>query len=730
LLCLFVAAPAPQSAAPQASAAANEELWEAARSGDLARLTQALERGADVHAKTRYGVTALTFAADRGHVEIVKLLLERGADVNAQDTFYKMRALDIASMNGHSEIVQLLLERGSKGAAGVLASAAQQGNLALVKAALASSDITRQHVNSAIAVAKRGGKADALEALNAKLAAMPADAGPPPVVIDPAVLRTYAGTYRNPSSGMTVTAAFADGQLTLAAAGNPPLTLVPTSQAAFRAAEFEGLAFSFSGRGGMIETMTLTQNNATQVFERVAADAAAAAAAPPPAPATAAEPKADRGALAPAPRGEPRPWPGFRGDNAAGSGDGQGAVAEWDVETNRNVLWKTPVAGISNSSPIVWGERVLVVTAISSAGDKTFRTGLYGDVAPVKDLSEHAWKILCLDKATGKVRWEQTVFTGVPRVKRHTKASQANSTPVTDGKRVVALFGSIGLLAAWDMDGKPLWTQDVGVLDSGWFFDPEYQWGHSSSPVIYRHTVIVQADRQKQSYIAAYDLDSGKQVWRTERDEIPTWGTPALFRSEGRDQIVTNGPKIRAYDPANGKLLWTLGPNSEITVGTPVVGDGLVYVTGGYPPVRPIYAVRPTASGDITITKEQATHDAIAWSNEQGTYIPSPLFYRGILYTCGNNGIVTAYEAKTGKRLYRARIGGGGSYAASPVAADGRLYFANEDGEVYVVRAGDKYEELAKNEMKEVIMSTPAISDGVIIVRTLNHVYAIGANKP
>jgi outer membrane protein assembly factor BamB len=696
LLCLLVPAPAPQSAQPQASAAANEELWEAARSGDLARLTKALESGADVHAKTRYGVTALTFAADRGHVEIVKLLLERG----------------------------------SKGAGNVLVSAAQEGNLALVKAALASSEITRQNVNSAIAIAKRAGKADVLEALNARLAAMPADAGPPPVVVDPAVLQTYAGTYRNPSSGMTVTAAFADGQLTLAAGGNPPLTLVATSQVAFRAAEFEGLAFSFSGRGGTIETMTLTQNNATQVFERVAADAAAPAAAPPPAPATAADPKPDPGALAPAPRGEPRPWPGFRGDNAAGSGDGQGAVVEWSVETNRNILWKTPVPGISNSSPIVWGDRVFVVTAISSAGDKTFRTGLYGDVAPVKDLSEHTWKVLCLEKATGRVRWEGTVFTGAPKVKRHTKASQANSTPATDGRRVVALFGSIGLLAAWDMDGKPLWTQDVGVLDSGWFFDPEYQWGHSSSPVIYRNTVIVQADRQKQSYIAAYDLDSGKQVWRTDRDEIPTWGTPALFRSEGRDQIVTNGPKIRAYDPSNGKLLWTLGPNSEITVGTPVVGDGLVFVTGGYPPVRPIYAVKPTASGDITITKEQATHDAIAWSNEQGTYIPSPLFYRGILYTCGNNGIVTAYEAKTGKRLYRARIGGGGSYAASPVAADGRLYFANEDGEVYVVRAGDKYEELAKNEMKDVIMSTPAISDGVIIVRTLNHVYAIGAHTP
>jgi outer membrane protein assembly factor BamB len=276
------------------------------------------------------------------------------------------------------------------------------------------------------------------------------------------------------------------------------------------------------------------------------------------------------------------------------------------------------------------------------------------------------------------------------------------------------------------MNGKPLWTKDIGVLNSGWFFDPEYQWGYSSSPTIYNNTVIVQADQQKNSFIAAYDLDSGKQVWRTERDEISTWGTPTLFRAGGRDQIVTNGPKIRGYDPATGKLLWTLGPNSEVTVGTPVVGDGLVYVTGGYPPVRPIYAVKPAASGDITVSKDKPSAEALAWSNGEGTYIPTPVYYDGILYTCGNNGILTAFDAKTGERIYRSRVGGGGSFAASPIAADGRLYLANEDGDVFVIRAGRTYEELAKNQMKEIIMSTPAIADGVIVIRTLGHVYGVG----
>ena len=184
----------------------------------------------------------------------------------------------------------------------------------------------------------------------------------------------------------------------------------------------------------------------------------------------------------------------------------------------------------------------------------------------------------------------------------------------------------------------------LGALDSGWFFDPAFQWGHSSSPIIYRNAVILQADVQKGSYIAAWDMATGKQLWRTERaDEISTWGTPTIARTaDGRDVLVTNGTKIRGYDPATGKQLWTLGPNSEITIGTPVAGNGLVYVTGGYPPVRPIYAIRPGAEGDISLQKGQESNQAIAWSNmTEGTYIPTPLLYDGYLFTLNINGVLT-----------------------------------------------------------------------------------------
>ncbi len=709
---------------PQAAqTTANDELWEAARAGDVARVQKALASGADVNAKARYDMTALAFAADKGHIDVVRLLLDKGAAVNGTDTFYKARAIDLALQNGHRAVAKLLLERGSLGASTALMTGLQTDDAALVKQALSSSELTAANLNAALAVAKKMNRTDATAAITEKLASMPAA---PNVTVERSVLESYVGSYRN-ESGFSIAIAFAGDSLTATVAGQQPMTLVPVSQTSFNLAEVDGVNISFSGRGGMIENAVVVQNNNTTTLARVPAGAPAAAPPAVSAAATAPTPTATPPApLPPAKRTAARPWPAFRGDNAMGNGDGQGAVSEWNLATGRNVRWKTPVPGIAISSPIVWGDRVYVTTAISSASDKTFRTGLYGDVKPVDDVSQHTWKIYCLDKATGKTLWERTALTGVPKTKRHPKSTQASSTPVTDGKRVVAVFGTVGVLAAWDTNGTPLWTTNIGVIDSGWFLDPAYQWGHSSSPIIYRNTVILQADAQKGSYVAAYDLASGKELWRTAREEIPTWGTPTILSATDHDEVVTNGTKIRGYDAKDGKQLWTLGPNSEVTVGTPVVGDGLVYVTGGYPPVRPVYAIRPGSSGDISLAKGVTSSDAIAWSNTAGTYIPTPIVYDGLLYTLDNSGVLTAYDAKTGERAYRARVGTGGAFTASPVAADGRLFIANEDGDVFVVRAGRTFQELAKNEMKEVILSTPAISDGLIVIRTLDHVYAIG----
>lgn len=423
-------------------------------------------------------------------------------------------------------------------------------------------------------------------------------------------------------------------------------------------------------------------------------------------------------------------WPQFRGPNASGVGVGATPVT-WDVEKGQNVRWKTPIPGIAVSSPIVWGEKVFVTSAISSDPSAKFRHGAFGDVEPSSDVSKHSWKVYALDKKSGKILWERTAHEGTPKTKRHPKSSQASCTPVTDGSVVVAHFGSEGL-HAFNMDGKPLWKVDLGVLNAGWFFDPDYEWGVASSPIIYKDMVIVQVDIQKDSYVAGFRLKDGKQVWKTMRDELPSWPTPTIFENATRTDLVTHATKaIRGYDPMTGKQLWQLTGNSEVTTPTPIVANGLVYITNGYRGIQPIYAVKPGATGDITLKEGQETNDSIAWSKKRGgPYTPTPLILGELMYVVNNQGILTVYEAASGKQLYQQRLGTGGSYSASPVAADGKVYAWSEDGEVYVVKAGPKFEQLGKNQMGEVIMATPAISDGMIVVRGMQHVFGLAATDP
>jgi outer membrane protein assembly factor BamB len=705
----------------QGSQAANEALWQAARDGDTAGITTALARGADVNAKSRYEVTALIFAAGSGRLDAVKLLISRGADVNAQDTFYRARAAEMAITNGYADVALYLLQNGADGD-GLLAMGVQTNNEAIVKAAVAGK-VSRQALQNALTLATNM-KRDAFAPLiKTALDRLPPETAPT-FSVDPALLPKYAGNYRDAASGLTMTVTVQNGALMGQVQGQPQVRLVPTAENVFRVLEVNA-TLTFNERAGLVESIGLVQGPVNLTLARVTAEAAPPAAA-------AAETTPSPAMLPPGkiPRATgPRNWPSFRGDASAGNGDGQRAITDWDAASGKNIKWKTPIPGVATSSPIVWGNRVFATTAVSSAGNNSIKTGLYGDVKPVDDLSPHEWKLYCLDKSTGKILWERTAAMGAPRTKRHTKSSQASSTPVTDGRRVIAVFGSAGTMIAWDYSGKELWRVNLGTLDSGWFFDPAFQWGHSSSPIIYRNGVILQADVQKGSYIAAWDVATGKPLWRTERqDEISTWGTPTIARTaDGRDVLVTNGTKIRGYDPASGKQLWTLGPNSEITIGTPVAGNGLVYVTGGYPPVRPIYAIRPGAEGDISLQKGQESNQSIAWSNmTEGTYIPTPLLYDGYLFTLNINGVLTAYDPQTGKRAFRGRVGTGGAFSASPVGADGRLYISSEDGEVYVISATPDMKQIAMNDMKEVIMSTPAISDGLIVLRTMGHLYGVG----
>jgi len=406
-------------------------------------------------------------------------------------------------------------------------------------------------------------------------------------------------------------------------------------------------------------------------------------------------------------------WPAFRGDNASGvAASGRPPVA-WDVKSSRNVRWKLDVPGLGHSSPIVWGERVYLTTAVPlEKASSEVRVGDAG-IAAAADMVRHSWRLYAVERETGRIAWHRVAVEGVPRVKRHVKATHASATPATNGRNIVALFGSEGLFC-FDMAGTLLWKQDLGVMDVGLVDDPSYQWGPASSPVIVGNLVIVQNDRHKASFLVAYDLATGKEAWRSSRDEWPAWSTPAMLQGE----LVTNSPHfIRGHDPSTGKELWRVAdPKGEVKVVSPVVAGDLAIVTGGYPSGgRPIYAIRPGGR--------------IAWQVENGSpYTPTPIFYDGLLYVLRDNGVVTAYEAKTGDRVYQQRIATGtGAFSASPVAADGKLYFTSEDGEIYVVRAGRTFELLGRSSMGQVCMATPAISGDALFVRTRSALYAIGA---
>jgi hypothetical protein len=699
-----------------------DALLDAARGGDVGRVRAILDAGADVNAANRYGVTALGFAAERGHIDVVRMLVERGADVNVVDSFYGSRPVDFALRGGHLEIAVFLLEHKAQGAAGVLNLAIRRRDAAAVKIALATKQADAQALANASAAAAQAGDAAIAAMVKAAADATPATL-PKAIALPPQLLRSYEGKYQNAATGAAVTVAFDGTRLTLAAEGQPTLRLQAIEERRFIGDDGGDVAVAFSGRGGIIERLAIVRGSTSVRYEREGfGDATSAAADPGTAPGSAAvrtDPEA--------PRTAPINWPSFRGANAAGVGDGQGVVADWDVVSGRNIKWKTAIPGLGTSSPIVWGNRVIVAAAASDE-DKSFRTGLTGDVKPIETLPTHSFSVYSLDLATGKIVWQREAFSGKPITKRHFKSSQANATPATDGRHIVTLFGSIGLMVCYDMNGTLLWKKEIGALDSGWFLDPSYQWGHSSSPIIYKESVIVQADQSRGSFLAAFDLASGRELWRAARpDEVSTWATPSIITGPNGDELVTNGTKIRGYDPSTGALLWTLAPNSEIAIGTPVVHRDTTIVTAGYPPVRPVYAVRAGARGDISLPQGKTASDAIAWSHDRdGTYISSPIVYRDQLYTLNNNGILTAYDANTGERIYRARVGGGGAFTASPVAADGKLFLASEDGEVFIVQAGREYAEIGKRPMNEVTMASPAISNGLLIVRTLGHVWGIG----
>jgi outer membrane protein assembly factor BamB len=683
-----------------------QPLFEAARAGDVARVRELVESGLDPDTEYRWGMTPLNAAAGWGRLEVVRYLLARGADPNSFYSFHGVSPLEAALEGDHGEVARVLLEAGARQREAALDAAIRADDLPLARAAVASGPL----LASALEEARRAGHdRPALLALLETAVARP---DPPPPQLTRDELQRYALRFESWEGEGEAEVRLADAGLELAFGGGVD-ALVPAAEDVFRSADGR-VEVRFWGRAGSLEGLTLRQEGAEPVAMRESL-------------ADVVSPSADASSGA---AGSDHPatvhWPGFRGANADGIGDGGEVPVRWSLETGENVLWKRELPGLGNSSPVVWGDRVFVTTALAQGVDQEIETGLTGDPREVEEAVEHVWLVLAFDKHSGERLWATEVGRGVPLTRRHFKASQANATPATDGETLVAVFPTAGM-AALDLDGEVRWRRDLGGLSAGAFSDPTVQWGFASSPVLYRDRVFLQVDVHGGAWIGAWRLEDGEPLWRTPRDVAPSWATPVVFRGPDGDELIANGSVVRAYAPDTGRELWSLGPNSEMVVSTPVVGPGVVYVSAGYPPVKPIYAVRGGVRGAMQV-EPGGEDERLLWSHERGgAYMPTPLLYRGLLYIVHYNARLVVYEAATGRAVSKQRFSRGGTFTASPVAADGRIYASTEEGLVYVLEAGVSPRELAVNELGEPLMASPALSEGRLLLRTPRHLVAVGS---
>jgi len=419
----------------------------------------------------------------------------------------------------------------------------------------------------------------------------------------------------------------------------------------------------------------------------------------------------------------PDNWPQWRGPNMMSVVEDDPRLPEtWSA--SEHVAWKTAIPGIGWSNPIVWGNKVFLTSVVPPAESEKPKKGFYlGQGRPDPEPGVHSWKVYCFDLQTGKLLWERTAHEGEARMPRHPKNSYASEPPTPDGERVYVLFGDVGLYA-YDIDGKPVWSHNIESKKA------ESGYGPAASPVLLGNQVIMVYDNDEASYIASYDTKTGKENWRTERDEGSTWSTPFIWKNSLRTEIVTAGQqKVRSYDPT-GKLLWYFYSRmTRLTIPTPVAANDMIYVSSGYigDDHKPVYAVRPGASGNITLRTAVRTNDFITWYQpKEGSYQPSPIVYGDYYYTLLDQGFITCHNAKTGEEVYgKQRIETGATFTASPWAYNGKIFCLSEDANTYVIEAGAKYNLIGKNVIDELALSSPAIAQGRLLIRTVSNLYCI-----
>lgn len=416
-------------------------------------------------------------------------------------------------------------------------------------------------------------------------------------------------------------------------------------------------------------------------------------------------------------------WPQWRGPDGSGVSNEKDLPSEWSP--GKNIKWKTPIDGRAHSSPIVWGNKIFLTTALEGVevpGAKAV-THMLDDKEFVHPDSvgankKHTFKVLCLDRDSGKILWQATAWEGTPYDNRHRKSSYAASTPVTDGKMVYAFFGTEGLYA-YDFKGKLAWKAHLGNIAT-------LGMGAATSPILFENLVIVQADENNgdASFIIALDKKTGKEVWKTSRKGVQvSWSTPLLVRTATRSELIASGTEfVIAYDPATGKELWRHKGLESNAVPSPVANNEFVYLAAGYP-AKIALAIRLGQNGDLTGTANAP------WKYAKGTaYVPSPILYGDYLYLTTDRGILTALDAKTGEVKYEGqRPPVPATFTASPVAFEGKILMTSEDGDTFIIKAGPKHEILGTNSIGEAVYASPAIADGRIFIRGEKNLYCIGS---
>src|SRR5262245_588966 len=418
-------------------------------------------------------------------------------------------------------------------------------------------------------------------------------------------------------------------------------------------------------------------------------------------------------------------WPQWRGQQSSGVSEEKNLPTEWGP--GKNIIWKTAIPGRGHSSPIVWNNRIFLTTSIEGEivpGAKAVRHVRRGEtwVHPdsVAGDRKHTLKVLCLDRDSGKILWERVAFEGTVLDDRHRKNSYASSTPVTDGKFVYAFFEAEGLYC-YDFDGKLIWKTSVGKI-------AKMGMGPGTSPALHENLLFLQCDMEDGgpdiSFIAAVDKRTGKEVWRVKRDHRKTHATPLVVRAGDRVELIASGAEtVISYDPSTGKELWRCDRVKGWAIPSAVAGHDMVFVSAGFPSKR-VIGIKLSGSGYLTGKSN------VVWSYDKGSaYVTSPILYGDYIYLVSDKGILTCIEARTGEIKYEGgRVPTPASFSASAVAFDGKIFLTSEDGDTFVIKAGPAHEVIRTNSIGEVVLASPAISQGRIFIRGDKHLYCIGAS--